>query len=133
MSKSRMPMYLGVAAIGGAGYYLYGAGGNAKAAEKKFESDVDRASGKIRAKLPGETPDAEKNLKGYGQEAGAKIDKAFADADKEATKLRKDAEAYAKDAKAEALKAVDKFDQKVEEGASKAKSGISGWFGGSSK
>lgn len=38
MSKSRMPMYLGVAAIGGAGYYLYSAGGNPKAAEKKFES-----------------------------------------------------------------------------------------------
>ncbi|UKZ75190.1 hypothetical protein TrVFT333_002866 [Trichoderma virens FT-333] len=133
MSKSRMPLYLGVAAVGGAGYYLYGAGGNPKAAESKFESDVNKASGKLKAKLPGETPDAEKNLKGYGQETGAKIDKAIADADKEASKLKKDAEAYAKDAKSEALKAVDKFDQKVEEGAAKAKSGISGWFGGSSK
>lgn len=40
------------------------------------------------------------------------------------------AEAYAKDAKAAALKKVDEFDKKVEEGASKAKSGVSGWFGG---
>lgn len=40
------------------------------------------------------------------------------------------AEAYAKDAKAAALKKVDEFDKKVEEGASKAKNGVSGWFGG---
>jgi hypothetical protein len=37
MSKSRMPLALGAAAAGGIGYYLYQAGGNAKAAEKKFE------------------------------------------------------------------------------------------------
>jgi hypothetical protein len=94
-----------------------------------------------------------------GQEAGAKLDKAvrssllisnnsnlprlnhtcadhssqWADADREASKLKSNAESYAKDAKAETLKAIDKFDQKVEDGAAKAKSGISGWFGGSSK
>jgi hypothetical protein len=50
-------------------------------------------------------------------------------------------EAYAKDLKADALKKVDEFDRatlkkvdqfdrKVEEGASKAKSGLSSWFGG---
>lgn len=33
-----MPLILGLGAAGGIGYYLYGAGGNAKAAEKKFES-----------------------------------------------------------------------------------------------
>lgn len=38
MSKSRIPLILGLTAAGGAGYYLYGAGGNAKAAENKFES-----------------------------------------------------------------------------------------------
>jgi len=57
----------------------------------------------------------------------------LADADKEANKLKSNAESYAKDAKSETLKAIDKFDQKVEDGAAKAKSGISGWFGGSSK
>ncbi|KAL7789985.1 hypothetical protein V8C37DRAFT_385017 [Trichoderma ceciliae] len=133
MSRSRMPLILGLGAAGGIGYYLYGAGGNAKAAENKFESDVDRASAKIKGKLPGSSPNAEGEFKGYGKEAGAKIDKAWADADREAGKLKSNAEAYAKDAKSEALKAVDKFDQKVENGASKAKSGISGWFGGSSK
>jgi hypothetical protein len=36
--KSRVPLYLGVAAAGGVGYYLYTAGGNPKVAEKQFES-----------------------------------------------------------------------------------------------
>ena len=39
MSRSRVPLLLGVVAAGGVGYYLYGAGGNPKAAEKKFESE----------------------------------------------------------------------------------------------
>lgn len=133
MSRSRMPLILGLGAAGGVGYYLYSAGGNAKAAEAKFESDGDRAAAKIKGKLPGDSPDAEKGFKNIGQEAGAKIDKALADADKEANKLKSNAESYAKDAKSETLKAIDKFDQKVEDGAAKAKSGISGWFGGSSK
>ncbi|KAK7756100.1 hypothetical protein SLS62_002043 [Diatrype stigma] len=41
-----------------------------------------------------------------------------------------EAEAYAKGAKDAALKKVDEFDKKVEAEASKAKSGISSWFGG---
>lgn len=52
-------------------------------------------------------------------------------ADKKAQAARDNAQAYVKDAKAEAIKAVDKFDKTVEDGAAKAKSGISGWFGGS--
>lgn len=39
-------------------------------------------------------------------------------------------EAYAKNAKDAALKKVDEFDKKVEAEASKAKSGVSSWFGG---
>ena len=38
MSKSRAPLIIGLGAAGGIGYYLYNAGGNAKAAENKFES-----------------------------------------------------------------------------------------------
>jgi hypothetical protein len=38
MSKSKAPLILGLGAAGGLGYYLYNAGGNAKAAENKFES-----------------------------------------------------------------------------------------------
>lgn len=54
----------------------------------------------------------------------------WADVDRKAGEAKSNAEAYAKEAKAEALKAVDKFDHKVEEGAAKAKGGISSWFGG---
>lgn len=35
--KSNLGLYLGVAAAGGVGYYLYTAGGNPKVAEKQFE------------------------------------------------------------------------------------------------
>jgi len=37
---------------------------------------------------------------------------------------------YRKDASATALKKIDEADRKVEDGAAKAKSGISSWFGG---
>jgi hypothetical protein len=36
--KSNTLLYVGLAAAGGVGYYLYSAGGNPKVAEKKFES-----------------------------------------------------------------------------------------------
>jgi hypothetical protein len=36
--RSRAPLYLGLAAAGGVGYYLYTAGGSPKVAEKQFES-----------------------------------------------------------------------------------------------
>ena len=35
--RSNAVLYLGVAAAGGVGYYLYNAGGSPKAAEKQFE------------------------------------------------------------------------------------------------
>jgi hypothetical protein len=35
--KSNVGLYLGVAAAGGIGYYLYTAGGNPKVAEKQLE------------------------------------------------------------------------------------------------
>jgi hypothetical protein len=124
MSKSRLPLVLGLGAAGGVGYYFYAAGGNAKAAENKFESDVHRASAKVKANLPNSEDNTARSA---GQQAGAKFDNAVSEADRQAGRVKSNAEAYAKDAKAEALKAVDKFDHKVEEGTSKAK----GWFGGS--
>ncbi|RDA85809.1 hypothetical protein CP532_5781 [Ophiocordyceps camponoti-leonardi (nom. inval.)] len=131
MSRSRMPLLLGTAAIGGIGYYLYNAGGNAKVAEDKFQSDVHRASANIKSQLPTTSSEkTEKDLRRYGSEAGAKIDDALAEADKQASKIKSNAEAYARDIRAEANKTIDKFDTKVEEGAAKAKSGVSSWFGG---
>jgi hypothetical protein len=131
MSKSRVPLALGLTVAGAGGYYLYSAGGNARAAEKKFESDMHTASANVKKNLPGTSPNAEATAKAYGAEAGAKIDKAWGEVDKQAGRAKSNAEAYAKDAKAEAMQAVDKFDKKVEDGAAKAKGGISSWFGGS--
>lgn len=37
---------------------------------------------------------------------------------------------YRKEAGADAMKKIDQADRKIEEGAAKAKSGISSWFGG---
>jgi hypothetical protein len=48
----------------------------------------------------------------------------------ELERAKHEAEAYAKETKAATLKKVDEFDKKVEAEASKAKSGISSWFGG---
>jgi hypothetical protein len=159
MSKSRTPLVLGLAAAGGVGYYLYNAGGNAKAAEKKFESqflfhsfshsllhmrfttsplaitdfallgDMHRAAASAKSHLPGSKPDAEKEMKHYGAETGAKIDKAVSTADKKLGEAKSNAEAMAKDAKASVLQSIDKADRKIEDGASKAKS----WWGGSAK
>jgi hypothetical protein len=39
-------------------------------------------------------------------------------------------EQYRKDAGNEAMKKIDEADRKIEEGAAKAKGGISSWFGG---
>ena len=124
MSRSKAPIAFGALAAGGIGYYLYSAGGDPKAAQHKAEGDAHRAAADIKKHLPGDHPNAEKNLKGYGREAGAKLDNAVAEVDKQAGRAKSNAEAYAKDARAEALRAVDKFDNKVEEGANKAK----GWF-----
>lgn len=37
MSKSRMPLYLGLTAAGAGGYYLYRAGGDVKGAQKEMK------------------------------------------------------------------------------------------------
>ena len=54
------------------------------------------------------------------------VDRAKAEAAKAEGKF----EAYSKEAKHDALKAIDNADRKIEDGAAKAKSGISSWFGG---
>lgn len=41
-----------------------------------FLGDADRVAAKIKGKLPGDSPNAEKEFKKYGEEAGAKLDKA---------------------------------------------------------
>jgi len=130
MSGNRAFTFLGVAAAGGVGYYLYNAGGDPKVAEKKFEADASRVSSQIKNELPGRGKEAKKEGEALVNQAGSKFDQASVDAK---SKLA-DAEAKARELSQKAGKdlngAVDKFDKTVEEKAAKAKSGISSWFGG---
>ncbi|KAK7700122.1 hypothetical protein SLS64_011140 [Diaporthe eres] len=130
MSRSRAPLLLGLTAAGGVGYYLYGAGGNPKVAEKQFEADVHKASAKVKGELPGRGQQYEKEAEATGRQAGAKFDEALAKTQAELQKGKAEAAAYAKDAKAATIQEIDKIDKKVEEKASQAKTGISSWFGG---
>lgn len=72
-------------------------------------------------------------LRGKGQEIDDKIGKTWSDANSKARELKADASAQLNNARSEANKAVDQFDRTVEKKTSEAKSGLSGWFGGSSK
>jgi len=124
--RSNTALYVGLAAAGGVGYYLYTAGGNPKVAEKQFESDLSKASAKVKSEVPGRTKEAQKDAEKWASEAGSKVDSAVDKARVEAAKV----EQYGKDAKSDALKKIDQADRKIEDGAAKAKSGISSWFGG---
>ncbi|KAI0853218.1 hypothetical protein F5Y00DRAFT_135010 [Daldinia vernicosa] len=132
-SKSRLPLVLGLTAAGGIGYYLYSAGGNTNVAQKNAQADAHKVSAQFKSDLPGRGEQAKKDAEKYGAEAGAKVDNTIHKTEAELRKAAAEAEAYAKEAKAAALKKVDEFDKKVETEASKAKSGISSWFGGSGK
>lgn len=93
--KSNTLLYIGVAAAGGVGYYLYTAGGNPKVAEKNFESDLSKASAKVKSEVPGRTNEAKKDAEKWATVAGAKVDSAVDKARVEAAKV----EQYGKDAK----------------------------------
>ena len=135
--RSRLPLYVGLVTAGGVGYYLYTAGGSPTAAEKQFESDLSRASEKVKSELPGRGTPAKKEAEKWGSEAGAKLDSAADKARAELAKAegrfdqyKKDADQYRKDAAHSTLKKIDEVDGKVEAQAAKAKSGLSSWFGG---
>ncbi|RWA10817.1 hypothetical protein EKO27_g4279 [Xylaria grammica] len=133
MSRSRVPLILGGTAAAGIGYYLYTAGGDGKVAQKQAEgnvADAHRVSARFKGELPGRGKEAEKDAEALGKQAGAKVDSALNKTEAELSKARSEAEAYARNAKDNTLKKIDEFDKKVENEASKAKSGISSWFGG---
>ncbi|KXS94549.1 hypothetical protein AC578_7494 [Pseudocercospora eumusae] len=141
MSK-RVVTFGGAALVAGAGYYFYQAGGDPKVAQKKAEADAAKISNEVKSNLPGSGKEVKKDAEAYGQEAQSKVNQLYKDAKNEASKVDDKLEAYRKDAAAQlnsaakdastsANKAIDKFDKSVTEGAEKAKSGISSWFGGS--
>ncbi|KAJ5051499.1 uncharacterized protein L3040_001275 [Drepanopeziza brunnea f. sp. 'multigermtubi'] len=128
--KSRVPLFAGLVAAGGVGYYLYKAGGNPKVAEKQVEADLSRASAKIKSEIPGRAHEAQKEGEKWASQAGAKLDSAVEKSKAELSKAEGKFEAYRKDLGAEAMKKIDAADAKIEQEAAKAKSGISSWFGG---
>lgn len=150
-ARSRLPLALGAAAAGGIGYYLYSAGGSPRVAEKQFESDVHRASAKIKEHAPWDSHNnspistsssesAEKQGARVGKEVGGKIDSAVNALNRDLSKAKHETEAYAKQTeafarqtKADALRKIDEFDRTVEEKAAKSKSYLSSWFGGGGK
>jgi len=124
VTKSRVPLYLGLAAAGAGGYYLYMAGGDPKQAKDQAKVDVEKAKGRLpsgeQAEQAGEkvqvarekTKIDDDNIKQYAKEGIEKIDQ-----------IRHDT--------AQSMgTTIDKLDRKVEEKASEAKKGISSWFGG---
>ncbi|RHZ67564.1 uncharacterized protein CDV56_109641 [Aspergillus thermomutatus] len=142
MSKSRTPMYLGLAAAGGLGYYMYRAGGDPKIAKKEMEIDAHKA----RAKIP-RGSEAARAGEEFGKEASATVDEAINNARTKAKaderipeiaqngkqkidKLRQEAVNRARIGVDEMDKKVDEFDRTVEKKAAEAKGTLSSWFGG---
>jgi len=128
--KSQLPLAIGLTLAGGVGYYLYSAGGSPKAAEKKFEADLAKASSKVKGELPGRGTEAKKTGEAWASEAGSKVDSAADKARAELARAEAKAEQYGKEAKKETMAKIDQFDKTVEKKAAEAKSGLSSWFGG---
>ncbi|KAK5164912.1 uncharacterized protein LTR77_009576 [Saxophila tyrrhenica] len=140
---SRRAIQVGGGALAaGVGYYFYKAGGDPQAAQKRMEADATKASNEVKSHLPGSPKEAKKDTEVVGADVSAKANQMAKDARKEVDKVdgrldqyRANAEVQmdqaAKKTGNELNKAVDKFDKGVTEGADKAKSGISSWFGGS--
>ncbi|RAO64235.1 uncharacterized protein BHQ10_000247 [Talaromyces amestolkiae] len=137
MSKSRLPLYLGLTAAGAGGYYLYKSGGDVDAATARAKADAEKA----RAKLPG-TSEAEHKGKEIGHKTTAYVDEIVDSAHAKAKEANNRFGEGAKESleKIEKIRqdtakqlgtTVDKLDRTVEEKASEAKKSVSGWFGGS--
>jgi len=124
--KSRLPLVLGLTAVGGVGYYMYSAGGNPKVAEKQFQSDVASASAKVKSEIPGRGKEAQNEGEKWAAQAGSKLDSATDKARAGLSKAEGKFEEYRKDSG----KKIDAADQKIEKKALEAKSGVLSWFGG---
>jgi len=138
---SRKPLvWGGLALAGGAGYYLYSAGGDPKVAKKEFETDAT----KVQNRLTGHGNEAKKEGEEAAQKIGSKFDSTIASARKEISEADKTAQQKAeqwkkegvekfdkvrKETGAELSQTIDKFDKTVEKKTAEAKSGISSWFG----
>ncbi|KAI9858428.1 MAG: hypothetical protein M1824_004295 [Vezdaea acicularis] len=126
--KSRAPLYVGLAAAGGVGYYLYSAGGNPKVAEKQFEHDAARASAAVKSELPGRGKQVKKEGEVYGEKVDAFFDKAADDAQGKLSAAEARAKQLGNDVRKDLQGSIDRADRRVEESAAKVKEGVNnGW------
>jgi len=128
-NKSRLPLYLGLAVATAGGYYLYSTGGSPKLAEKEIAHDAARASSAVRSDIPGRDKETIKTGEEWGQKAGSKVDSAVDDTRAKVTSAGSKTDQYRKGVGRDLQQKIDQVDRKVEEGASRAKSGVSSWFG----
>jgi len=137
---NRATTWIGLGAAGAVGYYFYQAGGDPKLAEKKFEADAAKASSAVKNQIPGQANKLQKEgeaglqgvqsqLSSIGKDIKSEAQAAEAKARSLAADAQAKLDAATKDAHTSASKAVDAFDKNVNDGAAKAKSGISSWFG----
>lgn len=100
-------------------------------------ADAAKISREVRDHVPGTAKELQKDAESASAQAQSKLNQFGRDAKAEASKVdaklqdfRQDASKQIDAAGKEINKKIDKFDNTVEAEASKAKSGLSGWFGG---
>lgn len=138
-----MPLYLGLAAAGAVGYYLYQSNGQPKVALEQAELDAKKAV----AYGQNQADRGRKSAEQLGQEAGAQFDKAGKRIDGAYDRAVDDAKTRVDQARSrfeqekdvldkklanagtQIQSGIDKADAKVEEAAGKTKKGVSSWFG----
>ncbi|PYI07477.1 hypothetical protein BO78DRAFT_396344 [Aspergillus sclerotiicarbonarius CBS 121057] len=124
MSKNPTALYLGIAALGAGGYYMYRAGGDPKVAKEEMKQDAHIA----RLKTP--TGDqAEKAGEKAAYETRLNVDEAINTTRAEAKDNLNRLEKITRDTTAELRSGAEKIEGKMEEKAAEAKGSISGWFG----
>ncbi|RAK99838.1 uncharacterized protein BO80DRAFT_503024 [Aspergillus ibericus CBS 121593] len=124
MSKNPTALYLGIAALGAGGYYMYRAGGDPKAAKEEMRHDATRA------RLNAPTGDqAEKAGEKAAFETRLNVDEAIDTSRHEAKNNLNRLEKITRDTTAELKSGAEKIEGKVEEKAAEAKGSISGWWG----
>ncbi|KAL2854342.1 hypothetical protein BJY01DRAFT_205387 [Aspergillus pseudoustus] len=123
-ARSRTGLYLGVAAVGVGGYYLYRAGGNPQAAKEEIKYDANKA----RAKTPGGVQ-GERAGETAGLQANLNIDEAANNPRTQNTDLTAQAQRKLDEVSQAGKDQASKLRGEVEEKASEAKSTVSGWFG----
>ncbi|KAI9834816.1 MAG: hypothetical protein M1838_005460, partial [Thelocarpon superellum] len=102
--------------------------GDTKVAKKEIEHDAARVSSAIKKDLPGREKEAKKQGEEWAARAGAKLDSSVNDAKAKLGQTEAKLDQYRKETGNDLKAKIDQVDRKVEEGAAKAKSGISGWF-----